>query len=118
MKPPSTTVVETRVDVRVLASLCHYFAEKGSTPDTMSGLASLSIDALHQLLLHNGKIKPIESYHDALLILTSRNIKLGKKGRRSLVKALELEDVALEKKGEGTEIEEEAENIMSLMEKQ
>lgn len=116
MKPSTSTVVETRVDVRVLAALCRYFVEKGSTPGTMSGLVSLSIDALHQLLLHNEKIKPIASFNDALLILSSQNIKLGKKSRRSLVKALELEDITLDEKGESTEIEKEAESIMELME--
>lgn len=112
----TTAVVETRADIRVLAGLCRYFVEKGSSPKTMSGLASLSINALHQLLLHNDKIKPIESYNDALTILSSQNIKIGKKSRRSLVKALELEDITLDEEGKGTEIGEVAEDLMGLME--
>ena len=100
----------------MIAAIANFITKKVDNTLTRSSILSLSLDTLYQLLLKSNKVTPIPSYYDAMTILDSLGIKVGKKNRQVLVKALEVEDISMESVGKGTEIEEATEGILAAME--
>lgn len=67
----NTAVIQTRVDIRVLAGLARYAKEKGRSPKDSTGfskakLVQTSLETLHDALRIEGKLEHFESSSEAL----------------------------------------------------
>jgi len=74
IKNEASIPVQSRVDIRILASLVKYYQNNDSLPGNMSGLISFSLDLLHKILIENDMINleefPTVENADLLLIET------------------------------------------------
>ena len=94
VEQPSSVVLETRTDIRKLATIHRYFASRGLTITSRSDLLRTLIDVYHGNLLNTSKANEFESIHEAYNYLMSQGIpfgQLGVKGRGKILKALQNE---------------------------
>jgi hypothetical protein len=91
------TVIETRVDIRDLATIHKYFIKKGLTITNRSELVRTVIEVYKDLIVSSlsGNIKRFESQADAFNHLAQFGItfKRNSKGHRNIIKMLQEEAV-------------------------
>lgn len=63
---PQSAVVETRIDVRCLASIALYFIGRGYFPRSKSELIRMSLENFYDLLVENDKTEDVKSSVKAL----------------------------------------------------
>lgn len=88
----NTSVVQTRVDIRVLAGLAQYAADQGRSPKSVSefsksSLVRTSLELLHDSLQIQGILKPFETSADALGLLMELGYKMENSVNKEMIKA-------------------------------
>ena len=97
VEQPSSVVLETRTDIRKLATIHRYFASRGLTITSRSDLLRTLIDVYHGNLLNASKSNEFDSIHDAYNYLMSQGLpfgQLGVKRRGKIIQALQNEALA------------------------
>ena len=95
-KLPKTAVMESRVDMRSLASITRYLIKKGYNPSTKSSLIRVGIESFAVILKSNDLDKGFDSTHEALQFMNNVGYvfgRLGDKGNKELVIQLQAESI-------------------------
>lgn len=94
-----TAVVESRIDMCVLATLDAYMCNVGQTPRSKSDLMWRVARLLHDSLVTNGLVEPVTDEMQAFTTLTERYGGLGRGGRNGRTQMIDVQRVTLEQDG-------------------
>ena len=118
-----TAVIESRTNIKVLASLLHWFKSKGILIKSKSQLVNYSLTMLLDILSHksgaeSGECKVFESSQEALNYLSDNHIFVTNKTRAALAKQIAMENTLRIEPVENTHesIDSEISNIMKELE--
>lgn len=96
---PRTIVIETRLDIRTIASLLRYFNSKALFPNTRASLLRLIAEGYANLLTSNNFMEMITATDEALNYMKTQGLPIGEVGQRgnmSLARQLQAEDAQYE----------------------
>lgn len=92
VKQEASLPVQSRVDVRSLASITMAWEDQGYVPRTMSELISVGVEMLLGVMRNSGKVRrEVQSVSEAVEYLQRAGISVGKKGSRKLQHAIMFE---------------------------
>ena len=89
-----TAAITFQTDIRLLAAIANWYHENGALPPNRNQLCHWIVRDMHQVLLDNGKIKPVETISEALAIclnLGLGNMQKSKQPSPAFVTGLKLE---------------------------
>ena len=93
-----SAVIEARIDIRILADILRHFRTQQAPPRTKSELVRMALGDFHKALMMAGLITdPISSVTEAVAEFEAQRLNVfsdGRRGIRSIAKALADEDVA------------------------
>ncbi len=87
-----TLPTQTRLDLRDLATLTRYYKSIKVHCKTRSELVSTGINDLLHILAKNKLVQPITTYDEAVALLKSEGIDLGKKQRERVLENIVIEN--------------------------
>jgi hypothetical protein len=94
-----TAVVESRIDMCVLATLDAYMCNVGQTPRSKSDLMWRVARLLHDSLVTNGLVEPVTDEMQAFTTLTERYGALGRGGRNGRTQMIDVQRATLQEDG-------------------
>jgi len=94
-RPPSIAFT-SRCDIKSLATLVHFWRDKGEPIRSISELVRLSIESFKDLVTNKWPEYEIESASDALELLRKNGLSSGHRNKSTLLKQMQVEDLILE----------------------
>ena len=83
-----TSIVEARVDARTLAALLRFFQHRGLIIRTKSELVCMALETLNDMLIVGEHTERVTSTQEAILILETGGLGLGRRNERALLAQL------------------------------
>lgn len=88
---PATTGASTRIDLRTLASLTHFWQQKGQPVRNVSELLRVSLETFLQLLALNDEIRPFDSHEEAYEYLRAHGLREGLRLKKRFLESLSVD---------------------------
>jgi len=82
---PQTAVIQTRLDIRVLAALADSLEAEGKGGETRAGLVQVCLYTLHEALVKSGAIKPYADSSAAYERLVDLGYEGAKQGQKTIL---------------------------------
>tara|TARA_R110000824_G_scaffold77767_3_gene196561 strand:+ start:440 stop:838 length:399 start_codon:yes stop_codon:yes gene_type:complete len=93
---PNSVVIETRVDIRELASIHKYFTNRGLVITSRSDLLRTIVNVYNGTVCNDNPELNFETVHNAYTYLMSHGLPFGQrgtKGRAKVIRALQAESI-------------------------